>query len=76
METPSDVGTIEEPLLDSEARMQQILRMAHETEQMGANVLMDLQRQREQLRHANQTLHETNANVDQSNRVIREMLRK
>lgn len=51
-------------------------RMALEAEQIGANVLSDLRRQREQLTHAARTLRDTDQDLDTSNRILREMLRR
>lgn len=51
-------------------------RMALEAEQIGANVLIDLRRQREQIKLASRHLHETDYDLDESNRLIRNMLRR
>ena len=57
-------------------RLQTSHRLALETEQLGATVLSDLRRQREQIVRASNTLHETDANLDRSNRIMRDMLRR
>jgi vesicle transport through interaction with t-SNAREs protein 1 len=51
-------------------------RMALEAEQVGANVLIDLRKQREQLQNAQRTLVGTDQDLDASNRILREMLRR
>lgn len=51
-------------------------RMALEAEQIGANVLIDLRRQREQIKLASRHLHDTDYDLDESNRIMRDMLRR
>lgn len=57
-------------------RLDRTQRLAAEAEQIGANVLSDLRRQREQIERASQTLHETDIDIDRSNRMLRKMVRK
>lgn len=51
-------------------------RMALEAEQLGASVLEDLRRQREQIRIASRHLQDTDQDLDRSNRILRDMLRR
>jgi vesicle transport through interaction with t-SNAREs protein 1 len=51
-------------------------RMALEAEQMGANVLSDLRKQREQIERANRHLHDADQDLDTSNKILRDMLRR
>lgn len=59
-----------------QGRLERTQRMALEAEQIGANVLGDLRRQREQIQHSNRILHDTDQDLDSSNRILREMLRR
>lgn len=51
-------------------------KMAIEAEQIGSSVLEDLRRQREQIERAGRYLHETDNDVDLSNRILRDIIRK
>jgi hypothetical protein len=51
-------------------------RLAAEAEMVGASVLGDLRRQREQLERANRNLRETEADIDQSNDLLQSMIRR
>lgn len=51
-------------------------KMAIEAEQIGSTVLEDLRRQREQIERAGRYLHETDNDVDLSNRILRDIIRK
>lgn len=60
----------------SHTRLERTQRMALEAEQIGANVLSDLRRQREQIQHAGRALQDTDQDLDSSNRLLRDMLRR
>jgi vesicle transport through interaction with t-SNAREs protein 1 len=60
---------------DSGRRLDRTQRMALEAEEIGANVLGDLRRQREQIQRASRVLHETDNDLDQSNRLLKDILR-
>lgn len=51
-------------------------KMALEAEQLGASVLEDLRRQREQIKNAARHVQETDHDLDRSNRILRDMLRR
>ena len=51
-------------------------RMALEAEEVGANVLSDLRKQREQIERANRHLHDADHDLDTSNKILRDMLRR
>lgn len=44
--------------------------------QVGANVLLDLKKQREQLQRANLALDDTEQDLDQSNRIMNKIFRR
>lgn len=56
-------------------RLDRTQRMALEAEQIGVNVLGDLRRQREQIQRASRVLHDADHELDQSNRVLRDIKR-
>lgn len=66
-------STSGQTLLESNSRIIESQRLALESEQIGISVLDDLKRQREQILRTQRTLQETDANVGQSNRLMREM---
>lgn len=51
-------------------------RLAIEAEQIGSTVLEDLRRQREQIERAGRYLHETDNDVDISNQILRDIIKK
>lgn len=74
---PPDPDNPTARLLDqSNVRLERSQRMAQEAEQAGASILTDLRKQREQLRNASRVLRETDQDLDTSNRMVREMLRR
>lgn len=57
-------------------RLADSTRLAMETEDIGANILQDLQRQREQIEHSRDTLHGADSHIDRSSRTLQEMIRR
>lgn len=60
----------------SSSRLQDSHRIALETEGIGANTLADLHGQRETLMHTQQTLGESESNVDKSIKTLKGMARR
>ncbi|WFD15657.1 t-SNARE VTI1 [Malassezia arunalokei] len=57
-------------------RLARSTRLALETEDVGAGILQDLQRQREQIEHSRDTLHGADAHIDRSSRTLQHMIRR
>ncbi|WFD25487.1 t-SNARE VTI1 [Malassezia nana] len=57
-------------------RLAMSTRLALETEDVGANILQDLRRQREQIEHSRDTLHGADAHIDRSTRTLQQMIRR
>lgn len=60
----------------SSGRLRESQRIALETEDIGAGTLSDLQRQREQIIHTRETLHESEGYTDRSIKTLRGMARR
>ncbi|RIA82023.1 vesicle transport v-SNARE protein N-terminus-domain-containing protein [Glomus cerebriforme] len=65
-----------ERLADSSRRLQDSHRIALETETIGANVLEDIRRQREQILHSRNTLMEADSYIDKAQRTLKGMARR
>jgi len=65
-----------ERLAESSLRLQESHRVALETETVGASVLDDLRRQREQILHTRNTLTEADSYIDKASRTLRTMSRR
>ncbi|CAG8522359.1 5066_t:CDS:2 [Diversispora eburnea] len=65
-----------ERLADSSRRIQDSHRIALETETIGANVLEDIRRQREQILHSRNTLMEADSYIDKAQRTLNNMRRR
>lgn len=63
-------------LNDTSARLDHIMRLNAENEQMGADVLNNLQLQREQIIRSKENLDATNTSLTRSNRTIGRMMRR
>jgi vesicle transport through interaction with t-SNAREs protein 1 len=50
--------------------------LASEAEQIGATVLSDLRRQREQIERASQALQETDQDIERSNKLLKKMINR
>ncbi|CAG8618049.1 11561_t:CDS:10 [Funneliformis caledonium] len=61
-----------ELLADSSRRLQDSHRIALETETIGANVLEDIRRQRDQILHTRNTLMEADSYIDKAQRTLKE----
>ncbi len=61
---------------DAHEKLERTHRMALEAEQIGASVLSDLRIQREQINRASTTLGNADTDLDKSNRLLRDMLRR
>lgn len=57
-------------------RLRDSSRIANETEQIGANIMLDLRSQREQLNNSRQTLFEADGYVDRSIQTLKSMTRR
>ncbi|KAH3673351.1 hypothetical protein WICMUC_003711 [Wickerhamomyces mucosus] len=57
-------------------RLRDSSRIASETEQIGANIMLDLRSQREQLNNSRQTLFEADGYVDRSIQTLKSMTRR
>jgi vesicle transport through interaction with t-SNAREs protein 1 len=57
-------------------RLRDSSRIANETEQVGANIMLDLRSQREQLNNSRQTLFEADGYVDRSIQTLKSMTRR
>lgn len=57
-------------------RLSQGVKVALETEEIGAQILNDLHSQRQTLNRARGRLHDTDADLDQSSRVLNTMIRR
>lgn len=57
-------------------RLARTQRLASEAEQIGASVLSDLRRQREQLDRAHRSMQHAEADLDESNQIIARMIRR
>lgn len=60
----------------SSERLRESSRIATETEQIGANIMLDLRGQREQLNNSRQTLFEADGYVDKSIQTLKSMTRR
>ncbi|KAG7160793.1 vesicle transport through interaction with t-SNAREs homolog 1A-like [Homarus americanus] len=65
-----------ESLERTSTRITQGSKIAVETEHIGAQILNDLYSQRQTISHARERLRETDADLDQSSRVLNTMLRR
>ncbi|CAG8460741.1 14125_t:CDS:2, partial [Dentiscutata heterogama] len=65
-----------ERLADSSKRLQESHRIALETETIGASVLDDIRRQREQILHTRNTLMEADSYIDKAQRTLKGMTRR
>ncbi|KAK8746605.1 hypothetical protein OTU49_017101, partial [Cherax quadricarinatus] len=65
-----------ETLERTSVRLSQGHKIALETEHIGAQILNDLYSQRQTISHAQERLRETDADLDQSSRVLNTMLRR
>ncbi|RIB08901.1 t-SNARE [Gigaspora rosea] len=63
-------------LADSSKRLQESHRIALETETIGASVLDDIRRQREQILHTRNTLMEADSYIDKAQRTLKGMTRR
>jgi len=68
------VGT--EMLDDGTRRLQTSTRLALETEDQGAQILATLQRQREQIQGASDTLHTADHSIDRASGTLKKMIRQ
>lgn len=57
-------------------KLHQTQRAAAEAEQMGLNIYEKLRQQREQLERASRTLHQADTDIDESNRTLRNLIRR
>jgi len=65
-----------ERLAESSSRLQDSHRIALETETVGASVLEDIRRQREQILHTRTTLTEADSYIDKASRTLKIMTRR
>ncbi|CAJ0913308.1 8828_t:CDS:2 [Entrophospora sp. SA101] len=65
-----------ERLNDSSKRLQDSHRIALEIENIGADVLGDIRRQREQIIHTRNTLMEADSYIDKAQRTLKGMTRR
>ncbi|CAI2181058.1 2257_t:CDS:10 [Funneliformis geosporum] len=65
-----------ELLADSSRRLQDSHKIALETETIGANVLEDIRRQRDQILHTRNTLMEADSYIDKAQRTLKGMARR
>lgn len=64
------------PVYDSSRKLEESQRAALEAEQISITIYDQLRAQREQLERVSETLHETDANVSHSNRLLNNMIRR
>ncbi|KAK7049616.1 t-SNARE VTI1 [Paramarasmius palmivorus] len=63
-------------LEDGSKRLQDSQRIALETENQGADILMDLRRQREQIEHSRNTLEVAGTSIDRASNTLKGMIRR
>ncbi|KAF5388347.1 hypothetical protein D9615_000323 [Tricholomella constricta] len=63
-------------LEDGTKRLQESQRIALETEDQGADILMNLRTQREQIEHARTTLQTADSSVDRATNTLKKMIRQ
>ncbi|KAL1744043.1 hypothetical protein HDZ31DRAFT_64455 [Schizophyllum fasciatum] len=63
-------------LADGSTRLEDSTRVALRTEEVGAEILRNLRRQREQIVHAGDTLHTADTNIDRSSGIMKRMIRQ
>ncbi|KAF8076273.1 vesicle transport v-snare protein vti1 [Lyophyllum atratum] len=63
-------------LEDGSRRLQESQRLALETENQGADILMNLQTQREQIQNARNTLHTADSSIDRASNTLKKMIRQ
>lgn len=61
---------------DSSRKLEETQRAALEAEQISITIYDQLRAQREQLERVSETLHDTDANVSHSNRLLNSMVRR
>jgi hypothetical protein len=64
------------PIDATTARLDASQKAASEAEHIGIQIYDNLRQQRDQLQRAAQNLSETDANMNQSNRLLRDMIRR
>ncbi|KAG6918912.1 hypothetical protein DXG01_010567 [Tephrocybe rancida] len=62
-------------LEDGTLRLQESQRIALETENQGADILMNLRTQREQIEHARSTLNTADSSIDRASNTLKKMIR-
>ncbi|KAG6837537.1 hypothetical protein H0H93_007718 [Arthromyces matolae] len=62
-------------LEDGTKRLQESQRIALETENQGADILLNLRRQREQIENARDTLHTADSSIDRASNTLKKMIR-
>jgi vesicle transport through interaction with t-SNAREs protein 1 len=60
----------------SGGRIREAIRVAEDTEEIGRNVLIDLERQRNTIDSANHHMEETNTNISRARRILTSMARR
>ncbi|GLB33695.1 putative vesicle transport v-SNARE protein N-terminus [Lyophyllum shimeji] len=63
-------------LEDGSKRLQESQRIALETENQGAEILMNLRTQREQIENARTTLHAADSSIDRASNTLKKMIRQ
>ncbi|KAL0582029.1 t-SNARE VTI1 [Marasmius crinis-equi] len=63
-------------LEDGSKRLQESQRMALETEEQGAGILMNLRMQREQIENSRNTLEGANTSIDRASKTLKGMVRR
>ncbi|KAG5651251.1 hypothetical protein H0H81_009323 [Sphagnurus paluster] len=61
-------------LEDGTKRLQESQRIALETENQGADILLNLRTQREQIEHARSTLHTADSSIDRASNTLKKMV--
>lgn len=59
---------------ETSLRLQQSQKVATEAEQISHNIYEQLRQQRERIEHSARALHSTEANMDQSNQLLQEII--
>jgi len=63
-------------LEDGSRRLQESQRIALETEDQGAEILMNLRQQREQIENSRDTLHRADGSIDRASGTLKKMIRR
>ncbi|KIM90674.1 hypothetical protein PILCRDRAFT_142132 [Piloderma croceum F 1598] len=63
-------------LEDGSRRLQESQRIALETEDQGADILMSLRQQREQIENSRDTLHRADGSIDRASGTLKKMIRR